>query len=607
MRIVVSSVLKRLPLHPNALCVTLQTPQARKRLDDTLAEEKRLEAISVKSSSTPMLISDSTETTLGEEDTLELALSCTTSEDSKSLNSREFEGWTTRCGDVQSGRPPRALSPLDTGAPGHAAPAAACGHSPRIQSLPRSLSPLDTSPLCVSSASSANDCTIFASTPTGNDSHGSIQHSPRHAPQSFNGSVGPADMFPAAEAAAPRNGEWSPTARQNSADSRGVGCHPGSSQCAVRRQSWSGPSAYPSPKQSFPDAGQWNTSMASSGLSGVSAVTVAAHAGQTFTNETKAAVSVASTSTFPVDQTPAQLVNGTSLDDPEDRAGAAAAAAAVAAAMAASMTARPSGAATRNGPKKWGGDGIGNRGPSKTGRNSQAKLNDLAVPSPTRDIRTAEDIARFADTLRDEPCKSKRSRSCSRNPGTRSCSSTMTTDVMDNRSRGNGSLSTFATNSSTASESTRSMSRSSPIPQHRSGSASPSLMESLRATASNEGDRDRRLTNGAITQMPLIAEQKAATAEAFAQRIHRKLEKVKAEVRAARVALEEAEEVVGIDTPSKDKGPREPDAVCLLCPVRGGAFHKADRIKKDGTNAWCHCLCALSKSLPILDRVVQVP
>lgn len=76
------------------------------------------------------------------------------------------------------------------------------------------------------------------------------------------------------------------------------------------------------------------------------------------------------------------------------------------------------------------------------------------------------------------------------------------------------------------------------------------------------------------------------------------------EVAGALAALEEAEAVVGIDLPPKDKGPPDPDAVCMLCPVPRGALLKAE--KGNGGVAWCHCLCALSKELLIEDRVVKV-
>lgn len=75
---------------------------------------------------------------------------------------------------------------------------------------------------------------------------------------------------------------------------------------------------------------------------------------------------------------------------------------------------------------------------------------------------------------------------------------------------------------------------------------------------------------------------------------------------AARAALEQAEVVVGIDLPSLEKGPRDAEAVCLLCPIKGGAFLRADRGRKGIARAWCHCLCALSKGLPIEDRMVKV-
>lgn len=74
------------------------------------------------------------------------------------------------------------------------------------------------------------------------------------------------------------------------------------------------------------------------------------------------------------------------------------------------------------------------------------------------------------------------------------------------------------------------------------------------------------------------------------------------EVAAARAALKEAETEIGIDLPSQDKGPPDAEAVCLLCPVPRGAFLRAERSKL-GATGWCHCLCALSKGLPIEDRV----
>lgn len=78
------------------------------------------------------------------------------------------------------------------------------------------------------------------------------------------------------------------------------------------------------------------------------------------------------------------------------------------------------------------------------------------------------------------------------------------------------------------------------------------------------------------------------------------------EVAAARLALEKAEAVVGIDLPAQDKGPPDADAVCLLCPVRRGAFLRAERGVKNLPQAWIHCLCAFSKGLVIEDRVVKV-
>lgn len=79
-----------------------------------------------------------------------------------------------------------------------------------------------------------------------------------------------------------------------------------------------------------------------------------------------------------------------------------------------------------------------------------------------------------------------------------------------------------------------------------------------------------------------------------------------AEVVAARAALEEAEAVVGLHLPSKDKGPPDADAVCLLCPQTRGAFLRAEKAAKNGPPSWCHVLCAFSKGLVIEDRVVQV-
>lgn len=73
---------------------------------------------------------------------------------------------------------------------------------------------------------------------------------------------------------------------------------------------------------------------------------------------------------------------------------------------------------------------------------------------------------------------------------------------------------------------------------------------------------------------------------------------------AARAALEEAEECVGVDLPSLDKGPPDAEADCILCHVPRGALLRAER----GTKGlgWCHCLCAFSKGLLIEDRVVKV-
>ncbi|CAM9306142.1 unnamed protein product, partial [Ectocarpus sp. 8 AP-2014] len=75
------------------------------------------------------------------------------------------------------------------------------------------------------------------------------------------------------------------------------------------------------------------------------------------------------------------------------------------------------------------------------------------------------------------------------------------------------------------------------------------------------------------------------------------------EVAAARVALEEAEECVGVDLPSLDKGPPDAEADCILCHIPRGALLRAER----GTKGlgWCHCLCAFSKGLLIEDRVVK--
>ncbi|CAN0437933.1 unnamed protein product, partial [Ectocarpus fasciculatus] len=75
------------------------------------------------------------------------------------------------------------------------------------------------------------------------------------------------------------------------------------------------------------------------------------------------------------------------------------------------------------------------------------------------------------------------------------------------------------------------------------------------------------------------------------------------EVAAARAALAEAEECVGVDLPSLDKGPPDAEADCILCHVPRGALLRAER----GTKglAWCHCLCAFSKGLLIEDRVVK--
>eukprot|EP00752_Nemacystus_decipiens_P008457 g7559.t1 len=71
------------------------------------------------------------------------------------------------------------------------------------------------------------------------------------------------------------------------------------------------------------------------------------------------------------------------------------------------------------------------------------------------------------------------------------------------------------------------------------------------------------------------------------------------EVKEARASLEEAQELMGVDLPSLDKGP---EADCVLCHVPRGAFLRAERGSKLG---WCHTLCAFSKGLVIEDRVVK--
>ncbi|CAN0386486.1 unnamed protein product, partial [Laminaria digitata] len=77
------------------------------------------------------------------------------------------------------------------------------------------------------------------------------------------------------------------------------------------------------------------------------------------------------------------------------------------------------------------------------------------------------------------------------------------------------------------------------------------------------------------------------------------------EVAAAREAKTEARNCVGLKTPKKDKGPPDPDAVCVLCPHRRGALLRAEKGARTGLPAWCHVLCAFSKGLVIRDRVVQ--
>ena len=72
------------------------------------------------------------------------------------------------------------------------------------------------------------------------------------------------------------------------------------------------------------------------------------------------------------------------------------------------------------------------------------------------------------------------------------------------------------------------------------------------------------------------------------------------EVVTARAALEKAQDLIGVDLPSLDKGP---EADCVLCHVPRGAFLRAERGSKVG---WCHALCAFSKGLVIEDRVVKV-
>eukprot|EP00903_Cladosiphon_okamuranus_P016039 g14809.t1 len=72
------------------------------------------------------------------------------------------------------------------------------------------------------------------------------------------------------------------------------------------------------------------------------------------------------------------------------------------------------------------------------------------------------------------------------------------------------------------------------------------------------------------------------------------------EVVAARAALEKAQEVIGVDLPSLDKGP---EADCVMCHVPRGAFLRAERGSKQ--LGWIHCLCAFSKGLVIEDRVVK--
>lgn len=97
---------------------------------------------------------------------------------------------------------------------------------------------------------------------------------------------------------------------------------------------------------------------------------------------------------------------------------------------------------------------------------------------------------------------------------------------------------------------------------------------------------------------PAGGRPKAPPASLPVTRMHESVEHP--EVVAARSALEKAQELIGVELPSLDKGP-EPD--CVLCHVPRGAFLRAERGAKLG---WCHTLCAFSKGLVIEDRVVKV-
>lgn len=130
-----------------------------------------------------------------------------------------------------------------------------------------------------------------------------------------------------------------------------------------------------------------------------------------------------------------------------------------------------------------------------------------------------------------------------------------------------------------------------------SGSSSASAGGASRGNV--DAGSDRKLSSGGGNDSDAITTAKQGLLERAAA-----LAGSVPEVAEALAALEKAEAVVGIDLPPKDKGPPDPEAVCMLCPVPRGAFLRAE--KGNGGVAWCHCLCALSKELLIEDRVVKV-
>lgn len=312
-------------------------------------------------------------------------------------------------------------------------------------------------------------------------------------------------------------------------------------------------------------------------------------------------------------------------DDPEERAAAAAAAAAVAAAMA-SMEAYPSldaandalGNSIRNGAKRNRGDctlsrpsasnpAVGVEG--RRGRRTPPgkRLSRSCPPNKT----PASSVRAVGNGVAEEPAKGSSARPDERGDW----SSSSGAEDLWRGVRGGASKSGQANGYSSGPFDTgRGSSRLYPSPSPALALQEGSGPSPHRSTSPWEAAGDKNESgsparkNGLIVSDGGIARGDRTTpiSEMSPESLARELEMVKAEVAAARAALQEAEEVVGIDTPSKDKGPREAEAVCELCPVRGGAFHRADKTRRNGAQLWCHCLCALSRGLLIVDRIVKV-